>query len=635
MDLHLESLFGRFQDQFGSGPGLGPGSGVCLMKVEGISPTIVKSIFRASASLYRTEPWRRLRPGHLFGVRVGKDSDWSGKKQPFPCVQFIGGDGGDISIYMYRSRNDAEKMIEDPREMARVPKVEVLRVTYELESLMFPSNKKMIKSLSLEVSGTDRFPVVDVARCTASGELRFRNPTLEELRFVYAVMKALSLVHPLLQEEKQGGLRWPRMISFVPFIETVDVQWPVEMIVKGNDFVAVTVSHPPGQSYEENPTSMVETEEDRLETITERALLDLGSSDTVSRKCAMCLKAIHRDKSLCCSHCSATIYCSSDCEKRHWREIHRSVCSLYKAMMAKEEELEIKIFAFPCFAENPCEWLGSLGIHKKGMWRRKCHCYSHWPFGLLPFSSDSLYESWGGLRNEEYPQDLPFQNQGNGIGPGPILLSDWSEYYKLRSLSPSSPVADILSHPLTLYHILTTLSVHSKNLLLRGKEVNVHYLGPEPELDWIQAFAEIGHLLKGTGTVKITMVGPEVPSDMSGTTRSSSNSSIVKVHFVKGLYQEEAAYLASPDVVVALNCDLDGFSSWEGALEVMNKMGFLGFFTNKTEDSCRNAKASLRSAGMEISYPVCPNPFRSPVRTFEGSNNLPCYSNAFILGVNT
>jgi hypothetical protein len=168
MDLHLKSLFDRYQDQFGCGLGLGPGSGTCLMKVDGIAPIFIKSIYKASAALYRTEPWKRLRPGNYFGIRVGKDSDWPTKKQPFPCVQFVGGDGGDIGFYMYRSENDAKKMTGS-RETIRVPNVELLRVTYEVESLMFPSNRKMIKSLSLEASGSDRFPVIDVARCTVAG----------------------------------------------------------------------------------------------------------------------------------------------------------------------------------------------------------------------------------------------------------------------------------------------------------------------------------------------------------------------------------------------------------------------------------------------------------------------------------
>jgi len=164
------------------------------------------------------------------------------------------------------------------------------------------------------------------------------------------------------------------------------------------------------------------------------------------------------------------------------------------------------------------------------MWRS----YSHQPFGLLQcFSTEAQSESWRGLEDGDYPQDLPIQNLNNGRSPGMILLSDWSDYYDLLCLPRSSLVYDILCYPLTLYHILTSVSNHPKNLLLKGKEVTVHYLGPERELDWIKAFAEINHLLNGLGTVQIIMIGPEVPSDLSGTiATTSTTNSRVKVSFV-------------------------------------------------------------------------------------------------------
>ncbi|XP_057962029.1 uncharacterized protein LOC131153614 [Malania oleifera] len=632
MDLHLKSLFARFHEQFGSGPGLGPGSGTCLMKIEGITPAFIKSLFRASAALYRTNPWKRLRPGHLFGIRVGKDSDWSGKKQPFPCVQFIGGDGGDLGFNMFRSENDAQRMTGS-RETIRVPHIELLRVTYEIESLMFPLNKRMIRSLSLEASGNDRFPVIDVARCTSSGELQFRNPTLEELRFVYAFMKSLSLVHPLLQEDKEAGPKWSRLICFEPFIETVDVQWPPEM-AKGYDLVAVTVSHPPGQAYEEKPSSTASSTPTKYaEPPKEENFVDVKINSTASwRQCAMCEKEVRGEQSLCCGQCGSIFYCSSICQKHHWKESHKSKCGLYKAMMEREEELAMKIFMFPCSVEQPCKWLESLGIHEKGMWRRKCSCYSHCPFGLLP-NKGGLWDSWGRLDDEDYPHDSPFPNQlGDGMS-SPILLSGWSEYYNLRSLPLSSPVADILSHPLTVYYILTALNISSKNRLLKGKEVILHYLGPEGELDWIPAFAEVGHLLNGMGNIQIVMVGPEVPTNISGTT--SGIGSRVRVNLVRGFYQEEAAYLPSPHVVVALNCRLDSHRSWVGALDLVKSMGIPAFFTDQSEILCANAKQVLRSSGLHITHPVTPNPFRSPVRIHVSSSNLPSYSNGFVLGVNT
>ncbi|XWS19431.1 hypothetical protein CRYUN_Cryun31cG0015300 [Craigia yunnanensis] len=283
------------------------------------------------------------------------------------------------------------------------------------------------------------------------------------------------------------------------------------------------------------------------------------------------------------------------------------MCGLYRAMMEREEELVMKIFMFPCSANQPCKWLESLGIHQKGMWRRKCSCYSHCPFGPLPIKG-GLWDSWGGLDDEEYPRDSPFHNHLRDGISSPILLSGWSEYYNLRSLPSSSPVADILSHPLTVYYMLTALSISSKNLLLKGKEVILHYLGPEGGMDWMPAFAEISHLLNGLGNIQIVMVGPEVPTSLSGTI--SGKSSRVRVN-------------------------LKGYASWGGALDLIKAMGIPAFFTEQSEILCANAKQVLRGAGLHITHPVTPNPFRSPVKNHDSSSNLPSYSNGFVLGVNT
>ncbi|XP_058072521.1 uncharacterized protein LOC131221322 [Magnolia sinica] len=628
MDAHLKDLFARFQEQFGSGPGLGPGSGTCLLRVEGISPAFIKSLFRASAALYRTDPWKRFRPTHLFGIRVGKDSDWSGKKQPFPCFQFIGSDGGDLGLHMFRSDEDARQMT-GPRDTRRIPHVDLLRVTFEPESLLYASNRRMVRSLSLEPSGTDRFPVIDVARCTATGGVRFRNPTVEELQYVYAFMKAIALVHALIQSAKDAPApKWTRLVSFEPFIETVDVQWPPEL-GKGSDVVAVTISHPPGQVYEEKQSS---TPTKKAEPVKDEAsAVDLKINWAAPRQCSVCEKEVYGEQSVCCGRCRAVVYCGPVCQKQHWKDTHKGTCGLYKAMMEREEELAMKIFVFPCFVDHPCKWLESVGLHQKGMWRRKCNCYLHCPFGLLPVKGGGALDSWGSLDDGDYPPDSPFDGRDKNCNP--ILLSGWSEYYNLRSLPLSSPVAVLLSYPLTVYHILTALSIGCKNLLLKGREVIVHYLGPEGELDWMPAFTEIGHLLNGSGNVQIVMVGPEVPSDLSGTVLGIS--SRVRVNLVRGVYQEESTYLPSPHVVVALNSGLESGGSWGGALELINSMNVPAFFTDQSEISCTNAKQVLRGAGLHITFPVMPNPFRSPVRNPMPSTNLPSYSNGFVFGVNT
>lgn len=645
MDPHLKVLFARYHEQFGAGPGLGPTSAACLLTTNAAPTSLLAALYRACAALHRSNPWRRLRPAHLLAVRVGKDSDWPpSHRQPFPCAQFVGGDGGDLAVLLFRSHLDAARATPagGPAATLRFPNLEVLRVTFAPLPLLSPANRRMIRSLSLESAGgegDERYPVVDVARCgPAGGDLRFRNPTAEELRFVFAFTKAVVLVHPLLRETKEKAARWARSVEFEPFIETLDVQWPPELAKGGRDTVAVTISHPPDHAYEHKPASGAISPSPAASPTKRAAELAAETNGVgegkpawaVTRQCAMCEKETPGEQALCCGRCRAVVYCGQGCQKQHWKETHKAVCGLYKAMMDREEELAMKVFVFPCLVEHPCRWLELVGLHQKGMWRRKCACYSHSPFGLLPVKNGAL-ESWGGLGEGEYPPDSPLPNE-DAI-PNPILLSSWPEYYNLRSLPLSSPVAAILSHPLTVYYILTSLSIGSKTLLHRGREVVVHYLGPECELDWLLAFAEIGHLLNGSGNVLIVMVGPEVPSNLSGTVVGIG--SRVRVNLVRGVYQEEVTYLPSPHVIVALNSGLESGLSWGGALEMIKASNVPAFFTDQSELSCANAKQVLRTAGLHIGLPVTPNPFRSPVRNHAPSNNLPSYSNGFVFGVNT
>ncbi|XP_076909866.1 uncharacterized protein LOC143567293 [Bidens hawaiensis] len=177
-------------------------------------------------------------------------------------------------------------------------------------------------------------------------------------------------------------------------------------------------------------------------------------------------------------------------------------------------------------------------------------CYSHCSFGLLS-TTEKLSESWGSL-DDEFTHEFAIQKN---LLSNPTLLPNWPEYYNLRALPLSSPAADILSHPLTVYYILMALSVISKNLLLKGKEVILHYIGPEEELDWMPVFTETSHIFNGMGNVQIVMVGPVVPTNLSCLTLGIE--SRVRVNLVRGIYQEEAPYLPPPHVVVGLNSGFD------------------------------------------------------------------------------
>lgn len=300
--------------------------------------------------------------------------------------------------------------------------------------------------------------------------------------------------------------------------------------------------------------------------------------------------------------------------------------------MEREEELEIKSFLFPCLMEHSCKWLESMGLHGKGMWRRLCGCFKACPYGLLPPAEGGGQAGAWAAEHGKYPPDAPLLEYVGGENNS-MVLSGWPEYYDLRGLPASSPVAVILSFPLTLYNIVTSLCVQTKNLLSKGREVVVHYLGPEGELDWLPAFSEIGYLLGGSGSLHIMMIGPEVPTALAGGMTALNRK--IRVSYVQGLYQEEANALPTPHVVVALNSQLETHSSWMGALEVIKAQAVPAFFTDYAEPCCVNAKQVLRATGLHISQPVTANPFRSPVRNQISNTNLPWYSNGFVFGVNT
>lgn len=622
MDAHLKELFGLFQQQFGSTAGQGAGSGSSLMKIEGISGAFIKAIFRAAAALHRSNPWNRYRSTHMFGIKVGKDSDWHGGKQVFSCFQFVGGAGnGDLGFNAFRSEEDANANGGSSKQIKFVPQNGFLRVVFRSEAEISPANRRMIRTLGLEIAGlSNYFPVIDVVYSVSDQLPLFRNPELEELRWLYACMRALVQIHPMLKENDKHGV-------FEDFIQSVDVQWPADD-PKAWEIVSVRISYPPksGQEQVNLPPKLAENSEDYS--------MDEHVNWIVPRQCAMCLKEVQADMAPRCSRCKAVIYCGHPCQKRHWKDAHRSSCELYRAMMEREEELELKVFVFSCLLEHPCKWLDSVGLHKKGMWRRLCKCHHHCPFGLLPPpEGGGLAGAWG-VEHGKYPPDSPLPGYiGRESTSSMVLLSGWAEYYGLRSLPLTSPVAALLTFPLTLYHILTALSISAKNLLAKGREVVVHYLGPEGELDWMSAFSEIGHLLCGSGSLHIVMVGPEVPSSLSGSVSAVGNK--MKVTLVQGLYQEEAHYLPSPQVIVALNCGLEAYDSWKGALELIKTLGVTAYFTDDSELPCANAKQILRAAGLQISYPVTPNPFRSPLRNQTPSSNLPSFSNGFVFGVNS
>ena len=75
-------------------------------------------------------------------------------------------------------------------------------------------------------------------------------------------------------------------------------------------------------------------------------------------------------------------------------------------------------------------------------------------------------------------------------------LSSWREYYQLRNLPPSSPIALLCTFPLTIYHAIEQFGqvpVAVAKMLQRS--LRIHVVGAEKEINFLDLFQEVGFLL--------------------------------------------------------------------------------------------------------------------------------------------
>lgn len=77
-----------------------------------------------------------------------------------------------------------------------------------------------------------------------------------------------------------------------------------------------------------------------------------------------------------------------------------------------------------------------------------------------------------------------------------LNLDSWDDYYKVRHIPLSSPVALLLTFPLTIYHAIRmhgAVPVTVAKMLHRP--LRLHVVGIEKELNMIDIFKEVGYLL--------------------------------------------------------------------------------------------------------------------------------------------
>jgi hypothetical protein len=331
-----------------------------------------------------------------------------------------------------------------------------------------------------------------------------------------------------------------------------------------------------------------------------------------------------------CSSCLCVGYCGPVCAVRDTRHTPEE-CSAHRRYLARDVRVHLPtnpawlVAGMDHRADTSfCDVLAAMGVHDEAGYRLLCGCDA-------PPSPPSPHRALV----EPLPPPPPSPPHEADVTPP----SDWAAYYSWRGLALDSPLAVLLSFPLTLHHILAR---HVLPALPRSRDtapqpVRVHLLGPEKELALLPLFAELAHLHPAT-TIDIEMVGPAGLALPPPTRFDGRLGGSVTVTAHGGLYHEPLllAHRGAADVVVALNAGLaaPGYD-WSPTLGTVQRSGVPFFFTDYSEYSIEKAAAFAQLHAMAGALPVRLNPFRAPLRqplVVGGAVAFPWVSNGFLAG---
>jgi len=343
--------------------------------------------------------------------------------------------------------------------------------------------------------------------------------------------------------------------------------------------------------------------------------------------CVHCKSPLRSEKTLC-SACRGVYYCSENCQRIHWRQNHKIACQLYKHILAKstlaDQELTFPLRVHP---EKLDEWLTDLGVLNKGMWMREGDMSASYAYGQLPPTDGSVSAEWG-LPLEKLPAPLCKPLADPLVEFPTEVLKSWGDYYRFRGIPLDSPVAVLLSLPLTIYHVLSTILKDHKRI--RGKtELEIFLIGVDKEIDQLWALCELAHLIPDV-QFHFLLVGESISSDF----KYDSPEPRCKFTARRGLYHKLKGLAKQPDMAILPNANLEANSHFRETLSVLREQRVPTFVTELTETSTLNATRMFSSVGSTEAFQVRLNPFRSPVWVEVSVHAMPWHSNGYLQAVN-
>ncbi|XP_029339864.1 zinc finger MYND domain-containing protein 15 isoform X4 [Mus caroli] len=356
-----------------------------------------------------------------------------------------------------------------------------------------------------------------------------------------------------------------------------------------------------------------------------------------ARTCHVCHKHSFEVKLTPCPQCSAVLYCGEACLQADWRRCpddvsHRFWCPRLAAFMERVGELASLPFTYTAEVTsetfNKEAFLASRGL-TRGYWTQLSM--------LIPGPGAPRYP-WGSTSSLSC-----------------LLNGSWQDYYTWRGLSLDSPMAVLLTYPLTVYYVITHLVPQSfPELNIQNKQsLKIHVVEAGKEFDLVMVFWELLVLLPHVA-LELQFVGDSLPpeSDQQHFTMQRDGPEVsvrpgsgVSARFNSGTKEKggrrdlqirvsarpyHLLQGPKPDLVIGFNSGFGLKDTWLSSLPRLQSLRVPAFFTESSEYGCVMDDQTMAVAtGGGTSSPQ-PNPFRSPFRLRAADNCMPWYCNAFI-----
>jgi hypothetical protein len=222
-------------------------------------------------------------------------------------------------------------------------------------------------------------------------------------------------------------------------------------------------------------------------------------------------------------------------------------------------------------------------------------------------------------------------------------LTSWKDYYNVRCIPPSSPIALLATFPLTVYYAIQNhgiVPVTAAQML--DRPLKIHLVGIEKELNFIDFFKELGFLLPANVNIDMTwIIREDMFPEASTKTKEDDNFQYLSLQLtnnltltiIGGTYGDSLdpnfdIAGGAPDIIIGLNAGLYAYESWRHVVTYLDcHRNIVGVFTDYNEHSGMNC-ASLGGAKARQSLHV--NPFRQPRAMPVNCMNLPQFSNGFM-----